>query len=141
MAKGASGISDLRASLKKRQFLPVYLIQGEEDFLIEESIAAILEAALSHDERTFNLDVLDCADFDAREITARASSLPMTGERRVVVARNVEKLNAKDLEILSAYVERPSVSTVLVLSVGKRISGGNHSPASMQAARNAHVPP
>ncbi len=116
MAKGAPGISELRASLKKKNFLPVYLVQGEEDFLVEESIAAILDAAMSRDERTFNLDVLDCADFDAREITARASSLPMMGERRVVVARNVEKLSAKDLEILSAYVERPSVSTVLVLA-------------------------
>jgi DNA polymerase III subunit delta len=116
MAKGAPGINELRASLKKKNFLPVYLVHGEEDFLLEESVAAILDATISRDERTFNLDILDCADVDAREITARASSLPMMGERRVVIARNIEKLNAKDLEILSAYVERPSESTVLLLT-------------------------
>jgi len=116
MAKGAPGVGELRASLKKKSFLPVYLVYGEEDFLLEESVAAILDATTSRDERTFNLDILDCADVDAREITGRASSLPMMGERRVVIARNIEKLGAKDLEILSAYVERPSESTVLLLT-------------------------
>jgi DNA polymerase III subunit delta len=119
MAKAAPGLSDLRASLKKKVFLPVYLVHGEEDFLLEESIAAIVDAAMLREERTFNLDVLDCAENDAREITSRASSLPMMGARRVVVARNIEKLNAKDLEVLTAYVERSSESTVLVLA-GKK---------------------
>jgi DNA polymerase III subunit delta len=116
MAKAAPGIGDLRASLKKKLFLPVYLVHGEEEFLLEESVAAIVDAAMPREERTFNLDILDCAENDAREITSRASSLPMMGTRRVVVARNIEKLNAKDLEVLSAYVERPSESTILVLA-------------------------
>jgi DNA polymerase-3 subunit delta len=116
MAKSAPGLVELRASLKKKKFLPVYLVHGEEDLLLEESVGAIIKAALPDEERTFNLDILDCVDFDARDITARASSLPMMGERRVVVARNIERLNAKDLEVLSAYVDRPSESTLLVLS-------------------------
>ena len=119
MAKAAPGLSELRKSLAKKTFLPVYLVHGEEDFLLEETVAAVIDAAMPRDQRTFNLDILDCTDFDAREITARASSLPMLGERRVVVARNIEKLNAKDLEILSAYVEHPSESTVLLLT-GKK---------------------
>jgi DNA polymerase III subunit delta len=116
MAKAAPGLGELRKSLKAKEFLPVYLIHGEEDFLLEESVDAIVDAVLPQSERTFNLDILDCADVDAREITGRASSLPMMGERRVVVARNIEKLSTKDLEVLSAYVERPSVSTVLLLA-------------------------
>ncbi len=116
MAKAAPGLAELRASLKKKHYLPVYLVHGEEDLLLEESVAAIVNAALPDEERSFNLDIVDCADADARDITARASSLPMMGERRVVVARNIERLNAKDLEILTAYSERPSESTVLVLS-------------------------
>jgi DNA polymerase III subunit delta len=119
MAKGAPGVGELRASLKKKSFLPVYLVHGEEEFLLEESIAAIIDAAMPREERTFNLDILDCADVDAREIVSRASSLPMMGERRVGVARNVEKRGAKDLEVLTAYVDRPSASTVLVLA-GKK---------------------
>lgn len=116
MAKSAPGFSELRKALAKKSFLPVYLVHGEEDLLLEESIAAIVAAALPGDERTFNLDILDCGDVDAREIAARASSLPMLGERRVIVARNIEKLSARDLEVLTAYVERPSASTVLVLA-------------------------
>jgi DNA polymerase-3 subunit delta len=116
MAKAAPGLAELRASLKRKNYLPVYLVHGEEDLLLEESVAAIVNAALPDDERSFNLDIVDCAEVDARDITARASSLPMMGERRVVVARNIERLNAKDLEVLTAYSERPSESTLLVLS-------------------------
>lgn len=133
MAKGAPGIGELRVALKKKSFLPVYLVHGEEDFLLEESVTAIIDAAMPRDERTFNLDIVDCADTDAREISARASSLPMMGERRVVVARNVEKLNVKDLEQLAAYVDRPSASTVLLLT-GKKVDLRKKPFAGLRAA-------
>ena len=95
---------------------PVCLLYGEEDFLLEEALRALVDAALEGADRTLNLDVLDAADADARAIVARASSFPMTGARRVVVVRDADRLGAPDLEILAAYCDAPSPASCLVLT-------------------------
>ena len=97
----------------------VRLLYGEEDYLLEEALRALVDEALEGADRTLNLDVLNAAETDARDIVARASSFPMTGERRVVVVREAERLGAGDLEILAAYCEAPSPSSCLVLTAVK----------------------
>ena len=94
---------------------PVALLYGEEDFLLEEALDALVAAALEGGDRTLSLDVVSGAETDARDIVARASSFPMTGARRVVVVREADRLGAPDLEILSAYCEAPSPASCLVL--------------------------
>jgi len=119
MAKAGPSYKELHASLGKKQLLPVYLLQGEEDFLLEKGSGEILDAAVPAEHRDFNLEVVDCADVDARDLMARASSMPMMGDRRAVVARNVDRLSARDLELLQSYVEHPAESTVLILIARK----------------------
>lgn len=119
MAKGGPTYADLLAALKKRSFLPVYLLHGEEDFLMESALTAILDAALPEEFRSLNLDVLDCGDVAGRDIAARAASFPMMGDTRVVIAKNVDRMLVQDLEQVTAYVEAPSPSTVLILA-GKK---------------------
>ena len=46
MAKGGPTYADLLAALKKKSFLPVYLLHGEEDFLLESALHAVLDAVL-----------------------------------------------------------------------------------------------
>jgi DNA polymerase-3 subunit delta len=119
MAKEGVTIRDFREELRRGILSPVYLFFGQEDFLVEETVEAVIDAALKPEERGFNLDVVQAGETDARDIVSHASSFPMMANRRVVVARDVDKLQAKDLEILSAYVENPSPSTVLVLVAAK----------------------
>jgi DNA polymerase-3 subunit delta len=90
MAKSGQTYNDLTAALKKRNYLPVYLLHGEEEFLLEMALTDILDALLPVDLRALNLDVVGCGEVDGREIAARASSLPMMGDRRMVVAKNIE---------------------------------------------------
>ena len=119
MAKSGQTYNDLTAALKKRSYLPVYLLHGEEEFLLEMALTDILDALLPVDLRALNLDVVGCGEVDGREIAARASSLPMMGDRRMVVAKNIERLSERDLEILGRYVESPSETTTLILA-GKK---------------------
>lgn len=108
---------DLFAALSKKGFSPVYLLHGEEDLLIEEATDAILNAALTDDERGFNLDVLYGSEADTRDVVSHALSFPMMAERRVVVVRDADKLAQP--EILANYIEHPSPSTCLVLTCAK----------------------
>jgi DNA polymerase-3 subunit delta len=97
----------------------VYLVCGEEDFLVEEAVRSLLDAAVPAEHRGFNLDVLQGAEADVRDVIARASAFPMAAERRAVVLRDAEKLGPKDLELLASYVGRPLPSTVMILTAAK----------------------
>lgn len=119
MAKSGPTYADLTSAVRKGAFLPVYLLHGEEEFLVETALATVLDAALAPDLRSFNMDVLDCGEVAGRDIAARASSFPMMGDRRVVVARNIERMVVADMEQLVPYVDAPAESSVLILT-GKK---------------------
>jgi len=117
MAKEGTTYNDLRAAIARKEFAPVYLFHGEEDFLADEAITLIVDAALTVDERGFNLDVMYGIDADARDVISHASSFPMMAERRVVVVHEFDRLSGK--EIFTPYIERPSPTTVLILDSEK----------------------
>lgn len=114
MAKSAGPtIDDLESSLAKKNFSPVYLLYGEESLLIEEATNAILNAAISVEERGFNLDIIYGGEADVRDVVSHALSFPMMAERRVVIVREADKMSQSD--ILASYIENPSPTTCLVL--------------------------
>ena len=119
MARDQATYDDLMESLASGKLAPVYLLYGEEDFLVEEATRSVIAAAVPGDAQEFNLDILRGEESDARDIVARASSFPMMADRRAVVVQNVEMLAPKGLEILGNYIEQPSNSTCLILAGGK----------------------
>lgn len=96
---------------------PVYLFHGQEDFLIEESVQAVVAKALDEAARGFNYDVVDGSRTDGPSVVALASAYPMMSERRVVVVREFERLSSKesDVEALRRYFDNPLESTCLIL--------------------------
>jgi DNA polymerase-3 subunit delta len=119
VAKAGLTYDALRESLASRRFATLYLFHGEEDFLLEKAVEAVLDASLAVAEREFNLDVLRAGDTDVRDIVARASAFPMMAERRVVLVREAEKITGKDADIFCAYAEHPSPTTVMVVVTAK----------------------
>jgi len=119
MARDQASHDNLQESLASGKLAPVYLLYGEEDFLVEEATRSVTAAAVPKEAQEFNLDILRGEESDARDIVARASSFPMMADRRAVVVHNVDKLGTRDLEILGNYIEQPSNSTCLVLIGGK----------------------
>jgi len=108
---------ELHTALAKKQFAPVYLIYGEEDLLIDECVHAIVEKAIDHSSKGFNLDVMYGSKSDTQDVIAHASSFPMMSDRRVVVVKEFERLATTDAarELLAAYFKKPLETTVLVL--------------------------
>jgi DNA polymerase-3 subunit delta len=103
-------------SIAKKNFAPVYFFHGDEDFLIEECVDAIIASAVDPAMKEFNFDKLHGSDIDAKKIVAIASSYPMMAERRVVIVKDFERTAKKENEELyTAYFENPLSTTVLVL--------------------------
>ncbi len=120
MAKGrGSGPAqgELERSFKSGAFRPLYLFYGEEDFLIDQVVDSLVDAALDESARGFNLDIVDGAVSDGNDVLALASSYPMMGERRLVIVRNFDRLADRDR--ILPLLERPVPTTILVLIAPK----------------------
>ncbi len=64
---------------------PVYLLCGEEQFLVESTLKQVLENLLSPETRDFNLTHLDGAEVSVREILSAVEVYPVMADWRVVV--------------------------------------------------------
>jgi DNA polymerase-3 subunit delta len=116
MAKSKSnGLSyeDIESSIRQKIFSPVYLFYGEEDFLIKQTVDLLIKHSLNEAAKSFNLDIVQGSDLDARGVISLASAYPMMSDLRVVIVRDFDRL--ADKEALIPLIEKPPPTTVLVL--------------------------
>lgn len=106
--------------LKAKKFAPVYFLDGEEAFYIDQISDYIEKNAIAPAERSFNQVVLYGKDSNMGLILNNARKFPMMAERQVVIVKEMQSLpdfgkeEAQDL--LKGYVENPLPSTILVMS-------------------------
>jgi DNA polymerase-3 subunit delta len=93
----------------------VHLLLGEDDWLRDRTLRALLDQTIPAAERDLNLDRLDADLATAEEILTRADTLPFFGAARVVVVLRVERLKADAQDRLLAYLEQGPPPSILVL--------------------------
>lgn len=115
MAKKAGGISyeEIVRQVRAKDFKPVYYLMGEEPYYIDRLADYIVEQALAEEERDFNLTILYGPQTTGEEVVNAAKRYPMMAERQVVVVREAQRLNHR--EMLLFYVQKPLDSTVLII--------------------------
>ena len=86
---------------------------GEEPYYVDMVCKAIMDNALTDDERDFNQLVCYGADCNAEDVINNARRYPMFAQRQLLVLREAQAL--RGLETLSIYTDAPMESTVLVL--------------------------
>ena len=106
--------------VKQRKLQPIYFLEGEEPFFIDQVIAEIQENLLTPEEKEFNLSVFYGRDSDIDDILATARRYPMMSEFNVVVVREAQHL--KRIENLENYCNQPIPSTILAIAFkGKKL--------------------
>lgn len=113
MPKGASGTVD--ALLERESPDAVYLLHGDDEFLKDEAVRAIVGRFTDEATRSFNLDVMHAADADPGRLSTALDALPMLAARRVVVLRDAGALKKDARTVLDRYLERPAHDTLLLL--------------------------
>ena len=101
-------------NLKKKIIHPIYLLQGEEPYYIDELSNYIEKNVLTDAEKGFNQTVFYGKDSNAMTITESCLRFPMMAQKQVIIVKEAQSL-AK-IEILASYAEKPLASTVLVLN-------------------------
>jgi DNA polymerase III subunit delta len=98
----------------------VHLFTGEDTFLIEEAIINIrksLDGDTLMNFYSFSHDDSGAVD-QAMELL---NTIPFFDEKRLVVIRNVHKLDARSFEKIVTYLSDPSDSAILILTIeGKK---------------------
>ena len=107
---------------KKQKFKPIYWLEGEEEYFIDQLVdyaeANLLKAA----EAEFNLTVFYGRDASWSDVVNACRRYPMFSERQVVILKEAQQM--KDILNLAGYVEKPLASTILVVSYkGKKLDG------------------
>jgi len=105
--------NDIMKDLKARKFAPIYYLMGDEAYYIDQISNYLIDNVLTETEKDFNLDVLYGADTDIGTIIDAARRYPMMSEFRVLVIKEAQTV--KNMENLSAYLEKPLSSTILVI--------------------------
>ncbi|MEO5501880.1 MAG: DNA polymerase III subunit delta [Ginsengibacter sp.] len=110
------------SSWKKKDFKPVYWLEGEEEFFIDEIMDFAEREILSQSEASFNLSVFYGKDAEWPDIINACRRYPMFAERQVVLLKEGQQLKA--IEKLEPYFEHPLVSTIFVIAYkGKTLDG------------------
>lgn len=112
----------IEASIKKKDFYPIYIFSGEEPFYVDKLSDLVIANALTEDEKDFNLSVYYASDVKMSDVVLACRRYPMMAERQVVVLREAQTWKSmngvnekKELEVLESYASKPTASTILVV--------------------------
>lgn len=101
----------------------VYYLYGDEELLAEEALKRLRGLLAAEVDAEFNLEVMSAPEAGAQRIIDSAVTVPMMSARRLVIARDVDKLSRKEQEALAAYLEYPNPATTLVLVAHLPVAG------------------
>lgn len=113
MAKQEITCDDILKELRAKQYRPVYYLMGEEPYYINLIADYITDNILTETEKEFNLTVVYGADVDIATVINAAKRYPMMSEHQVVVVKEAQ--NIRNMEELSYYLQKPLLSTILVI--------------------------
>lgn len=99
---------------KKKNFKPVYWLEGEEEYFIDKAVDYAEHHILNESEASFNLSIFYGKDANWADVVNACSRHPMFGERQVVLLKEAQQM--RDVERLENYIERPLATTVFVVS-------------------------
>ena len=106
-------------NIRKKEYSPVYFLQGEEPYYIDLIARYIEENVLNESEKSFNQMVLYGKDADVSAVLTQAKRYPMMAERQVVIVKEAQDITDFNTQtgqqLLEAYVKNPMPSTLLVL--------------------------
>lgn len=99
---------------KQKKFKPVYWLQGEEDYFIDELTKYAEHEILSEAEAGFNLTVIYGRDADWAMVINACRRYPMFAEKQVVILKEAQQM--REIDQLEAYISSPLDSTILIVA-------------------------
>ncbi|MDP4131602.1 MAG: DNA polymerase III subunit delta [Bacteroidota bacterium] len=107
---------------KKKIYKPIYWLEGEEGFFINQVMDYAEQHLLPESEKAFNQSVFYGKDADWAAVVNACRRYPMFAERQVVLLKEAQQM--RDISRLEPYIQQPLDSTILVISYkDKKVDG------------------
>lgn len=103
----------------KERIHPLYLIFGEESFLVEEALSVLKASALKDAISDFNLDTFFANETKTDAVRDAVEMLPMMSQRRVVIFKDVHALKEGSWDALFPVIDNPLDTTCFILVANK----------------------
>ena len=115
-------VEKIIADWKKKEFKPVYWLEGDEEYFIDKAINYAEHHILTEGEASFNLSVFYGRDTSWTDVINACRRYPMFAERQVVLLKEAQQM--RDVEKLEGYIENPLGSTVFIVAYkDKKVDG------------------
>jgi DNA polymerase-3 subunit delta len=105
---------DILRDLKNKNYNPIYFLMGPEPYFIDIITDYIAGNVLTETEKEFNQIVMYGKDTTTANIINTARRFPMMSQYQVVIVKEAQTLD--DIDDLNFYVEKPLLSTILVIN-------------------------
>jgi DNA polymerase III subunit delta len=109
------GIEKIISDWKQQYFRPIYLFEGEEAYYIDKALTYAEHHLLPESEAAFNLTVFYGKDADWANVMNACKRYPMFAERQVVILKEAQHMDAKNLAKLAPYCVNPLASTIFII--------------------------
>ena len=93
----------------------IYVLAGQEEFLIREKLDELLREHVSETARGFDYNEFRTGDTDAKTLWNALITLPLLAERRVVVLHVQGEPKDDVQKALAQYAAHPAATTVLIV--------------------------
>ncbi len=104
----AAGLNQTLVEIQKGKILPVYVVLGDENYVMKEAAKRMIEALLPGKDKDLNLEVIEGGEEDWERIIPSLQTYPWFGQRRVIVVKDTKVFFSKFLleEIIAKSQEK-----------------------------------
>lgn len=114
----------LSESLKNGEIANQYLLVGSEPILIDRAVKTI-SGALGVNE-SFDMDRFALPEVAIEDIVAKLYLMPLVSKSRMLIVKNLEDVNERDLDEFAKIVNRHKSANCLVMTYVQKKNGKNH---------------
>ena len=97
----------------------VHLLEGDDESILRAAVSDLVHRLVGDGDRSLMVEEFEGDDYELRSVVDAAQTMPFLTERRVVVARDLERFVADEIPPLTGYLADPLPSTELVLAASK----------------------
>lgn len=115
-------MKELNHQIEERNFAPVYLFTGEEDYMIEFYTNRISKELFEGQDAMMNLDTFDHETKDIQGVLDSMETLPFFAPKRIVVLKHMglfESKNKNKAEAILNQLKRTGETTVCIIIEAK----------------------
>ena len=91
------------AKINKKEYSPFYLLSGNESFFIDRICDSLIKNLVNENSKDFDFSQLYGKETTASEIIEIAKRYPMLSKYNVIIIKEAQFINNKELDILAIY--------------------------------------